>query len=119
MINILLTFNIQGDAPLLHIFKTQIPALNNQYYIYSNVISGQTIKQADVVLLGFPLMHVTDPIKRQRDLDVYENVTRSNGPAMTWSMHAIGHIELGNMEKAEEMFNRSYQPYKMEPFKVS
>lgn len=78
----------------------------------------QTIKQADVVLLGFPLMYVTDPIVRRNDLDIYENVTRPTGPAMTWSMHAIGHLELGDESRGAEMLNRSFQTYVVEPFKV-
>ena len=80
---------------------------------------GEKIKQADVVLLGYPIMHVTDPKIRKNDLEIYENATRLDGPAMTWSMHAIGHLELNEDAKAEVLLNRSYQPYLVEPFKVS
>ena len=45
-------------------------------------------------------------------------VTDPNGPAMTWGMHSIGHLDLNEDEQAEVLFNRSYQPYKIEPFKV-
>ena len=83
-----------------------------------DVALGGTIKQADVVLLGFPLMFVTDPVVRRNDLNIYENVTRADGPAMTWSMHAIGHLELGDETRGAAMLNRSYQPYLIEPFKV-
>lgn len=44
----------------------------------------QPIKQADVVLIGFPLMWPMDPEIRKNDLLFYENKTRINGPAMTW-----------------------------------
>ena len=30
---------------------------------------------------------------------------------MTWGMHAIGHLELGQEDEASELFNRSYLPY--------
>ena len=30
---------------------------------------------------------------------------------MTWGMHAIGHLELGQEEEAGMMFDRSYLPY--------
>jgi trehalose/maltose hydrolase-like predicted phosphorylase len=41
------------------------------------------VKQADVVLLGFPLMWpMTDEIKRN-NLLTYERLTRTDGPAMT------------------------------------
>lgn len=46
-------------------------------------------------------------------------MTRDSGPAMTWGMHAIGHLELGDNEQAAVVFNRSYAPYVREPFKVS
>lgn len=42
------------------------------------------MKQADVVLLGFPLMHPMSPEVRRNDLEMYEPVTELNGPAMTW-----------------------------------
>ena len=34
-------------------------------------------------------------------------------------MHAIGHIELGNYEKAAQDLNRSFALYVKEPFNVS
>lgn len=80
---------------------------------------GETIKQADVVLLGFPIMFVKDAEIRRNDLEMYEKVTRDTGPAMTWSMHAIGHLELGDEVRAEQLLNRSFQPYLVEPFKVN
>jgi trehalose/maltose hydrolase-like predicted phosphorylase len=42
------------------------------------------IKQADVVLIGFPLMWPMKSEIRRNDLLFYENKTRINGPAMTW-----------------------------------
>ena len=38
-----------------------------------------------------------------------------SGPAMTWGMHAIGHLELGQEEQAAEMFDKSYLPYVQVP----
>lgn len=52
------------------------------------------------------------------DLIYYENVTRENGPAMTWSMHTVGHLRLGNNEQATRLFDRSYKPYVRDPYKV-
>lgn len=86
---------------------------------FDGYLPGEIIKQADVVLLGFPIMYVKDPVTRRNDLDKYENVTRPDGPAMTWSMHAIGHLELGDDFRAEQLLNRSFQPYLIEPFKVN
>lgn len=76
------------------------------------------IKQADVVLLDFPLMWpMSDEVKRN-DLLAYEAVTRSDGPAMTWSMHSIGFLELGDYDKADQNFRRSYAAYVRPPFNV-
>jgi len=79
---------------------------------------GEPIKQADTVLLGYPLMYPMNDSTRRNDLRIYEEVTRSSGPAMTWVMHAINHLEIGNYDKAAELFNRSYKNYVRGPFQV-
>ena len=90
----------------------------NYHPEYEGYPYGELIKRADVVLLGFPLMYPMDRELRQNDLLLYGNVTRMNGPALTWSMHSIGFLELDDLHGAEEHFNRSYQPYVREPFKI-
>ncbi|XP_077296184.1 protein-glucosylgalactosylhydroxylysine glucosidase-like [Arctopsyche grandis] len=85
---------------------------------YDGYERSTIIKQADAVLLGFPLMYKMHPKTRENDLLYYENVTRDNGPAMTWSMHTVGHLQLGNNDQAASLFNRSYQPYVRQPFKI-
>jgi trehalose/maltose hydrolase-like predicted phosphorylase len=85
---------------------------------YENYQIGTEIKQADTVLVGFPLLWKMDAATRLNDLLYYENVTRSTGPAMTWAMHAIGHIEIKNFERAHELFLKSYSIYTREPFLV-
>ncbi|CAF1103336.1 unnamed protein product [Rotaria sordida] len=102
---------------------------NNLYFPFDNVSQihleyenfnpkNATIKQADVVLLGFPLMWPMSKEVRRNDLLTYERMTRDDGPAMTWSMHAIGHLELKDFELAEELFRRSYETYVRPPFNV-
>ncbi len=59
---------------------------------------------------------------RENDLLFYESyngqdVTDHDGPAMTWGMFAVGWIELGNMTKANELFERSFQNIQ-QPFQV-
>ena len=56
---------------------------------------------------------------RRNDLLAYERLTRIDGPAMTWSMHSIGFLELGDFNKADQLFQRSYQSYVRAPFNVS
>jgi hypothetical protein len=61
---------------------------------------------------------MTDQV-RQNDLLAYEPLTRIDGPAMTWSMHSIGFLELGDFAKAQQLFQRSYETYVRPPFNVS
>ncbi|CAF1270300.1 unnamed protein product [Adineta steineri] len=81
-------------------------------------LKNTTIKQADVVLLGFPLMWQMSDVVRRNDLLAYEPLTRTDGPAMTWSMYSIGFTELGDFDKADQLFRRSYQSYVRSPFNV-
>lgn len=68
----------------------------------------ETIKQADVVLLGFPLGFNMSAAVRQNDLLFYAPVTSLDGPAMTWGMHAIGFVDLKNFSVAAPLFNQSF-----------
>ncbi|XP_039765165.1 protein-glucosylgalactosylhydroxylysine glucosidase [Pararge aegeria] len=79
---------------------------------------GEGIKQADAVLLGFPLQYPMNISTRINDLTYYESVTRGNGPAMTWSMHTIGQLQIQDNLRAATLFNKSYEGYVREPFKV-
>lgn len=81
-------------------------------------LENTTIKQADVVLLDFPLMWPMSDKVRRNNLLAYEPLTRADGPAMTWSMHSIGFTELGDFNKAEQLFRRSYETYVRPPFNV-
>eukprot|EP00761_Pharyngomonas_kirbyi_P003123 gb/GECH01003127.1/.p1 GENE.gb/GECH01003127.1/~~gb/GECH01003127.1/.p1 ORF type:complete len:365 (+),score=73.54 gb/GECH01003127.1/:1-1095(+) len=69
---------------------------------------GETIKQADVVLLGYPLMWSEMTLaSRQADLWYYEPRTDLRGPAMTWSMYCIAYLELGDERNATRMFHQT------------
>jgi len=76
------------------------------------------IKQADVVMLGFPLMWTMPDDVRENDLLWYETVTHPNGPAMTWGVFSTGWLDLGQFTKADELFTKAYNSYAREPFKV-
>ena len=60
---------------------------------YSGYQPGTAIKQADAVLLGFPLSLPMSRSTRANDLRMYAGSVRESGPAMTWAMHAIGQVE--------------------------
>ncbi|KAM9557396.1 protein-glucosylgalactosylhydroxylysine glucosidase isoform 3-T3 [Guaruba guarouba] len=80
-------------------------------------IRGEPVKQADVVLLGFPLMHPMSPEVRRNDLEMYEPVTELHGPAMTWSMFAVGWLELKEVQRAQTLLNKCFSNI-TEPFKI-
>ncbi|CAF3981203.1 unnamed protein product [Rotaria sp. Silwood2] len=132
--NAVASLSIQLANQVSCITEKPVPQLwldiaNNLYFPFDNVTQihleyenfnpkNATIKQADVVLLGFPLMWPMSKEVRRNDLLTYERLTRDDGPAMTWSMHAIGHLELNDFELAEELFRRSYETYVRPPFNV-
>jgi trehalose/maltose hydrolase-like predicted phosphorylase len=78
---------------------------------HEGYVPGTKIKQADVVLLGFPLeVPWVGKTTRANNLARYAAVTDPGGPAMTWGMHSVGYIELGAGYEAEAAanFNRSF-----------
>ncbi|XP_023510636.1 protein-glucosylgalactosylhydroxylysine glucosidase isoform X5 [Equus caballus] len=78
---------------------------------------GEEVKQADVVLLGYPVPFPLSPCVRRTNLEIYEAVTSPQGPAMTWSMFAVGWLELKDARRARDLLERSFANI-TEPFKV-
>jgi trehalose/maltose hydrolase-like predicted phosphorylase len=72
-----------------------------------------SLGQADVILLGFPLNYPMSKQVRLNDLDYYSQRTDENGPAMTYSMEVISRLELGQYDKAVEVFPRAYANYQV------
>ncbi|XP_053575935.1 protein-glucosylgalactosylhydroxylysine glucosidase [Bombina bombina] len=89
----------------------------NYHPEYDGYEKGQDVKQADVVLLGYPVMFPMTPEQRKNDLDFYTSVTDPDGPAMTWSMFAIGWMELKQTELAEQEMKKCFTNI-TEPFKI-
>lgn len=77
---------------------------------------GQTVKQADTIMLYFPWMfnemqHGNDSKLRQiqtNDLLYYAQVTDPKGPAMTWAMFVVGWLSLNENTRAQTYFDRSF-----------
>ena len=44
------------------------------------------------------------------DLTVYDPITDPEGPAMTWSMFAVGWINAGDFNRSAGHFQRGYAP---------
>nr|BAR88294.1 protein-glucosylgalactosylhydroxylysine glucosidase [Gallus gallus] len=99
--------------------KVKVPfdAVRKYHPEYDGYSPGEPVKQADVVLLGFPLMHPMHPEVRRNDLVMYEPVTELSGPAMTWSMFAVGWLELKETQRAQGLLNKCFSNI-TEPFKI-
>ncbi|XP_066928849.1 protein-glucosylgalactosylhydroxylysine glucosidase-like [Clytia hemisphaerica] len=67
------------------------------------------VKQADTILINFPLMYPMDKDTRKNDLFLYGKITDSNGPAMTHSMFSIGWNEIGEKQNADQAFQKNYE----------
>ena len=80
--------------------------------------AGQIIKQADANLLSYPLKIVTEKEAVLRDLNYYEPRLSPDGPAMGGAILSVLAARLGNPERAYSMFEKSYQPNELPPFKV-
>lgn len=89
----------------------------NNYHPEYEGYNGMEVKQADVILLGFPLMVNMSLDVRRNDLSFYEPRTNPRGPAMTKSMFAINWQDVGDYARAATSFSESYVNAK-EPFMV-
>jgi len=69
---------------------------------------GGQIKQADVVLLGYPLTMNMSLRDRRKDLEYYAPQTDPEAPCMSWSMYLVGYLDVGDMEGAAANFERSF-----------
>lgn len=90
----------------------------NYHPQYEGYNKGMAVKQADTILIGYPLLFPMNDSTRRNDLNFYVSVTRKSGPAMTYSMFAINYLDIGDLKDANEMLDRSYKPYIRGPFNV-
>ncbi|XP_041778419.1 protein-glucosylgalactosylhydroxylysine glucosidase-like isoform X1 [Anopheles merus] len=108
-------------AQFLRVAKSITLPYNAQYDVhpeYKEYTFGTQIKQADVVLLGYPLEFPMKQSTKANNLRLYSMVTRPDGPAMTWAIHTIGHLDLNELDHAAAMFRKSYKQYLRAPFHV-
>lgn len=66
------------------------------------------VKQADTVMLAYPLNYSMPTQVMINDLAVYMNSTDVNGPAMTWAVYSAVALDAGNNTLAAELFKRGY-----------
>lgn len=85
---------------------------------YAGYKIGTEIKQADVILTTYPLMYPFSRYSVLNDLKFYSNVTRDDGPAMSFSMYAISYLDANDELNANKMLTKSYKLYIRQPFNV-
>ncbi|HEY4146785.1 glycosyl hydrolase family 65 protein [Pinirhizobacter sp.] len=89
----------------------------NQRHLEYDGYDGSTVKQADVVLMTYPLHYPMPAQVALNDINYYVPRTRANGPAMTDAIHSIATSALDLPGCAAYTFMiRSYLPQLHEPF---
>ncbi|MFC9755917.1 discoidin domain-containing protein [Streptomyces sp. NPDC056921] len=79
--------------------------------------NGSTIKQADTVLLIYPLQWPMEPGAAAATLDYYAERTDPDGPAMTDSVHAIDAATIGEPGCATYTYlQRAVRPFTRGPY---
>ncbi len=97
----------------------EISKMKNGVTIEHNTYNGETIKQADVNLLAYPLKYITDVNQIKKDLDYYSTKIPNEGtPAMTQAIFTLLYSRLGDAEKANYWFKDAYLPNLNPPFRV-
>ncbi|KAM7351711.1 protein-glucosylgalactosylhydroxylysine glucosidase isoform 1-T1 [Cochliomyia hominivorax] len=101
---------------------------NNMFILYDKELDyhpqhfgykpPEEVKQADTILLSYPLQFPMEKSTQLNDLRMYENITRQSGPAMTWSMFSINYLDVGLTAKAGQYFEKAFKNYIRPEFKV-
>jgi protein-glucosylgalactosylhydroxylysine glucosidase len=107
-------------AEKLFFYFNETSGVHPEYSTYQ----GETVKQGDVILLGWPYLFDFNRSQggggaaaRANDLRYYAKRTDPGGPAMTWAMFAVGWLDAGNQTAADANFARGHATQK-EPFQV-
>ncbi|KAK9446472.1 glycosyl hydrolase family 65 central catalytic domain-containing protein [Limtongia smithiae] len=84
---------------------------------YPTMNGSAEVKQADVVLLNYPLEQQYSYQRSLNNLDFYAMAQSADGPAMTWAIFAINAAELSPTGCASYTYMLySSQPYLREPY---
>jgi len=89
----------------------------NQVFLQYDGYQGSVIKQADTVLLIYPLEWPMTQQVAANTLDYYAERTDPDGPAMTDAIHAVDSAQIGEPGCATNTYlNRSIKPFIRDPF---
>jgi len=83
-----------------------------------NARQNQLIKQADTVLMYYPLGHNASDTVKRNDLRYYEKLQDRgvNGVAMTWGVQSIVSLDIGDKKEAARYFRLGYEAFARPPF---
>ena len=76
------------------------------------------VRQADTMLLTYPLNWNMSADIMKNDLLFYEQLTDTKTPGLTWSFFTVGFKWVGEEARMQNYFLKSYQDYLIQPFKV-
>ncbi|WP_196484871.1 glycoside hydrolase family 65 protein [Burkholderia territorii] len=102
-----------------NLVKPKIDPVKNVHLEYAGFnpnASTNKVKQADVVLLAYPLEYPMTDQQAINDLNYYSPITDPGGPAMTNSVQAVIAAKYG-LSSLNKFFSDSYTPYLRGPFK--
>jgi trehalose/maltose hydrolase-like predicted phosphorylase len=89
----------------------------NQVFLQYDGYQGSQIKQADTVLLIYPLEWPMSQTVAANTLDYYAARTDPDGPAMTDAIHAVDSAQIGEPGCATNTYlDRSIKPFVRDPF---
>ncbi|KAI9782579.1 MAG: alpha,alpha-trehalase ath1 [Geoglossum umbratile] len=84
---------------------------------YDTMNSSLVVKQADVVLLSYPVGSVSNSSEALRDLDWYAQAQSADGPAMTFANYMISAAELSPSGCSALTYSfTAFEPYVRGPF---
>jgi len=89
----------------------------NQVFLQYAGYAGTLIKQADTVLLMYPMEWPMSPQVAANTLDYYAERTDPDGPAMSDAIHAVDSAQIGAPGCATNTYlDRSIKPFIRDPF---
>jgi trehalose/maltose hydrolase-like predicted phosphorylase len=79
-----------------------------EYQGFPKEKNNPKVKQADTIMLSYPLGVAMSPDVLSNDLTFYDPITDRSGPAMTWAIFAIGWMAVGNFTQSQGHFRQGY-----------
>lgn len=99
--------------------KLHFKELGDGIIAVNETYDGEVTKQADVILLAYPLKLMTDKNQILKNIEYYEEkVPDKRTPAMSKSIYAVIYSRMGDADKALYFWRDSYLPNLDPPFRV-